>query len=143
MALLIQVIVKVSLVLLAAWGLTRLMSHSSAAARHLVWTTAVVTALVLPIVQAIGPSWDLPLLPVSPMESVTPAPEPLAAPVQPGNVLQQETMVAAAPEVAEPIVASAPTTDNRQPTTDPSPTANQWSLTTIQMVTIGWFTIAF
>jgi beta-lactamase regulating signal transducer with metallopeptidase domain len=142
MALLVQVIVKVSLVLLTAWGLTRLMSRASAAARHLVWTTAVVTALVLPVVQAIGPSWDLPLLPVSPMENLTPAPEPLAAPSQP-NMLQQERMVAAAPLAAEPAVAAieasplTPETTNHQP-----PTTDQWSLSTIQMVTIGWFTIA-
>jgi HEAT repeat protein/beta-lactamase regulating signal transducer with metallopeptidase domain len=62
-ALLILITVKATIVLSAAWLVTRAMAHCSAATRHLVWTLAVVAALVLPAVQVIGPRWALPVLP--------------------------------------------------------------------------------
>jgi len=62
-ALLILITVKATIVLSAAWLVTRAMAHCSAAARHLVWTVAVMAALVLPAVQLVGPRWDLPVLP--------------------------------------------------------------------------------
>ena len=61
----VQTSLKATLVLVAAWLLTRAMKRSSAAARHFVWTVAVVAALALPLVQLVAPRWNL-LLPASP-----------------------------------------------------------------------------
>lgn len=62
-ALLVQITLKATIVLMAAWLMTRLMARGSAAGRHLVWTLAIVAVLALPLVQFAGPRWDLPVLP--------------------------------------------------------------------------------
>ena len=61
--LLVQIAAKATLVLLAGWGLTRLMAHTSAAARHLVWVLALVAALTVPLMHIAGPAWTLAVLP--------------------------------------------------------------------------------
>ena len=63
--LLIQITLKTTVVLMGAWLVTRAMGRGSAAARHLVWTIALVAVLVLPAVQVISPRWDLPVLPAA------------------------------------------------------------------------------
>ena len=65
-AFLVQTSLKTTIVLVAAWLLTRAMTRSSAAARHFVWTLALVAALVLPLVQLVVPRWDLRVLAVPP-----------------------------------------------------------------------------
>ncbi len=88
-AFLIQTSVKATIVLVAAWLLTRAMARCSAAARHLVWTLAVVAALVLPLMQMAAPRWNIPLLPAPAAAAAAPAvvsatvSEPMRAPTQP------------------------------------------------------------
>jgi beta-lactamase regulating signal transducer with metallopeptidase domain len=65
-SLLIPVTIKVTFVLCAAWGVSRTMARRSAAARHLVWAIALMSALAIPVVQAAAPRWNLPVLPVAP-----------------------------------------------------------------------------
>jgi beta-lactamase regulating signal transducer with metallopeptidase domain len=67
---------KASLILLAAFGVTRLMRRASAAARHLVWTLALAGVLVLPLLGAVLPAWHVRALP----ELATPAPPASPAP---------------------------------------------------------------
>ena len=62
-ALLIQLAVKTSILLTAAWAVTRAMKPCSAATRHLVWAIAILATLVLPLVALLAPRWDLPVLP--------------------------------------------------------------------------------
>lgn len=65
-ALLVQITVKATVVLIAAWLVTRVMTRGSAASRHLVWTLAIVAVLALPAVQLADPRLDVPLLPAEP-----------------------------------------------------------------------------
>ena len=53
---------KSSLVLLVAWGITAAMRRSSAASRHVVWSCALLTVLLLPIATALVPALPLPWL---------------------------------------------------------------------------------
>lgn len=62
---LIQVAVNTSIVLAAAWAVTAAMGRCSAAARHLVWSTALLGTLVVPVVAMFGPAWSLPVLPTA------------------------------------------------------------------------------
>ena len=52
--------VKVSLVLLAGLVVAGLLRRRSAAARHWVLSVAVLCALLLPAVWAVGPTWSMP-----------------------------------------------------------------------------------
>ena len=111
-ALFVQVSVKLTIVLLAAWLLTRAMARSSAAARHLVWTVAIVAALLLPLIHVTVPRWHLPLLPAPAAAAVVAAvaPEPERAPI-PAEDWQIEagvTGVAPAPAASLAAVDSRP-----------------------------------
>ncbi|MBA2305483.1 MAG: M56 family metallopeptidase, partial [Acidobacteria bacterium] len=57
--------VKATLLLGAAAITTRVLRHSSAAARHLVWTAALIAVLILPIVSMAIPQWRVPLVTLS------------------------------------------------------------------------------
>ena len=59
--LLADVALKGAVILLAALLLNRLLQRAAAATRHLVWTLALISLLVLPAVQQIIPVWQLPL----------------------------------------------------------------------------------
>ena len=54
---------KASIILLTAFGVTRLMRRGSAAARHLVWTLALAGVLILPLLGAVLPAWRVRALP--------------------------------------------------------------------------------
>jgi beta-lactamase regulating signal transducer with metallopeptidase domain/HEAT repeat protein len=64
-AFLVHSSVKATVVLLVAWLLTRAMARCSAAARHLVWTLAIIAALVFPLLGSAVPRWSIPVLPAS------------------------------------------------------------------------------
>ena len=52
-----DIVIRVTVILLAALITTRLMRRATAATRHLVWMLAVVGALLIPIATAIVPEW--------------------------------------------------------------------------------------
>ena len=60
--LIIDAVVKSTMVLLAAGAVTLLLRRSSAAVRHLVWTVALVSALVLPAMSLMLPRWSAPVV---------------------------------------------------------------------------------
>ena len=61
-ALLVEIGVKTTLVLAAAWLATAVvLVRSSAAARHLVWASALFTALLMPALVSYGPAWRVQL----------------------------------------------------------------------------------
>ena len=70
MTLLLTSTIKVSLVLLFAFGATRLLRRRSAAIRHLVLSAAIVCAAALPAVEWVVPSWHV-RLDSSPLVRVT------------------------------------------------------------------------
>jgi len=68
---------KATLVLLLTAIAAALLWRSSAAVRHMVWCTGVAGVLALPVISAVTPAWNVPLLPAAPSASaVTPAPAP-------------------------------------------------------------------
>ncbi len=82
---------KGAVVLLVAGGLASLLGRHSAAARHLVWCSAMVALLALPVVASLVPTWraELPLLAAE------------------GPTLRQAVPVVA-PEFAAPVVLAQP-----------------------------------
>ncbi|HEX2971882.1 MAG TPA: M56 family metallopeptidase [Tepidisphaeraceae bacterium] len=66
--------------LLVASGVTLAMRRSSAGMRHLVWTVAMLSLLVLPVFSAVLPAWRVPFLPTATVENTlaeaTITPEP-------------------------------------------------------------------
>ena len=65
-----EVALKTSLVLATAWGVSRLMSRSTAAGRHLVWATALTASVVVLATTTAGPRFGVPLLPAEPAAPV-------------------------------------------------------------------------
>ena len=57
MPLLLDVSIKSTTILALAWAATLLMRGKSAAAQHLVWLTAVLATLCLPVLALLLPSW--------------------------------------------------------------------------------------
>ena len=59
----VGLVAKATLVLCLALGLAWLARRESARTLHLLWTTAFVFLLALPVVSLLGPSWRVPILP--------------------------------------------------------------------------------
>ncbi len=57
--------IKGMAILLVAYGVASALRNRSAASRHLVWSTAVVGVLALPLVRAVAPEWRVPGLSLS------------------------------------------------------------------------------
>ena len=69
-AILLDMTIKATAILLAAWGASLLLRRGSAAARHMAWTAAVLGVLLLPVL-----SWTLPAWRVLPWMPEVPAAE--------------------------------------------------------------------
>ncbi len=82
MFLLADLTVKATVVLATTAGIVWAMRRSSSGARALVWSCGIVAVLALPVVSALVPAWQIPLLPASAIAS--PSAGPLAA-VPPGE----------------------------------------------------------
>ena len=67
---LLDAVIKVTLLLAAAGAASLALARASASARHLVWTIALTGALVLPVLSVALPRWQLPLVTFT-----TPAPD--------------------------------------------------------------------
>lgn len=53
---------RATVLLAAAWIATKVLQRASAATRHLIWTTAIAGVLALPLLAAVVPAWNVPLL---------------------------------------------------------------------------------
>lgn len=76
-----ELAVKASLVLTAAAVLSWFLRRASAATRHLIWTSALVMVLALPLCSLVLPAWHVPLMTLAPVaetvaqsQPATPAP---------------------------------------------------------------------
>lgn len=99
----LEVVLKATLALMAAWAATAVMRRASAAARELVWRTAFLAVLILPIMMLALPSWRV----VLPFSAPAPAAEPL-------SLLEPRTEVPAAPaDRAHPSAVAPSGTDGR------------------------------
>jgi beta-lactamase regulating signal transducer with metallopeptidase domain len=61
--LLLNVLIKATIILLLAKGLVGALKGASAATRHLIWSVAVSGLLLLPALELLLPEWQLPVLP--------------------------------------------------------------------------------
>ena len=60
--LVVEVALKSTVIMLAAWLAAAWMwSHASAGTRHLAWAVSLVAVLVVPILAALGPDWNIPV----------------------------------------------------------------------------------
>jgi bla regulator protein blaR1 len=59
MTLVLETVVKATCVLAVAWAVNMARRRASAASRHFVWTLAVAALLVLPVLSAALPRWDV------------------------------------------------------------------------------------
>jgi len=97
----VAIIVKSTLVLLAAFGLTPLLSRASAAARHAVWSAALVGVIAVPALTMLLP-WRMDVLPsgwglpssdataISAAEGLADTPMPTPTPTTWNNVVADD-----------------------------------------------------
>jgi beta-lactamase regulating signal transducer with metallopeptidase domain len=101
LALLLDALLKGTLLLLAAGALTLALRRAAAAARHLVWAVTFAALLVLPVASALLPAWRVPAwprvaaLPAVSVDAVARPPAPNGGAVTPP--------AAAAPRAAPPV----------------------------------------
>jgi HEAT repeat protein len=76
-----EIIIKASVIALAAGTLSLLLRHASAAHRHAVWTLALALLALLPLLSALLPSWGIGRS--DPLTAPPPAPAAVAGPVVP------------------------------------------------------------
>ena len=85
-------------VVLALAGLAALLlRHAPASARHGVWAAAFCGLLLLPVLEAMGPRWDISVLPSSGPAYAVPMPTPPAAPLPPAPPLPPGVVAFAPP----------------------------------------------
>ena len=75
-----DVLLKVTLVLGTAFVATRLLTRGSAAMRHQIWAVALVASLMMPVLAAVAPRWQIAVLP-APTATLTPVRPAAALPV--------------------------------------------------------------
>jgi beta-lactamase regulating signal transducer with metallopeptidase domain len=79
----LALLAKGTLVLLFASVLNLALRRASASARHMVWLLTLATLLALPVLTALLPRWDLPVLPRTAVPARPARLEPALGPVQP------------------------------------------------------------
>jgi HEAT repeat protein/beta-lactamase regulating signal transducer with metallopeptidase domain len=81
-------VVKATVILLTAALASVILRHASAALRHLVWTLALCSALLLPVMSFALPKWQMALFTIAqtPAPAAEPAPMPVAALPAPGEI---------------------------------------------------------
>ena len=89
MTLLLAIALKGALVLLLAALVVRLLRHAPASARHGVWAAAFAALLLLPLLEGVGPTWAVGVLPHS--ASLTASSMPPMTPMPPVPPVPPET----------------------------------------------------
>lgn len=100
-----------TVILLGAWLAAYALRRSSAATRHLIWTSAIVGVLMLPVIGSLVPAWNVPMLTVtarvepaavSPVTTPTPA-VAASRELAPGRVATPKADPASTARVAQPV----------------------------------------
>ena len=104
-------VAKTTVILLAAALASLVLRHASAALRHLVWTLALSSALVLPIASFALPKWQLPLFnietPAATLLEMTTAMSPAAPPLRTAGATVERTTAPADPQPTGPAAGPA------------------------------------
>jgi len=104
--------IRATVLLLAAWLATRVLRRASAATRHLIWPSAVAGVLTLPVLAAVVPAWNVPVISIAanvdrPLESIAaPATPKRATNAGPTSSWPQPNPVTPSPTVKREGVAS-------------------------------------
>jgi beta-lactamase regulating signal transducer with metallopeptidase domain len=124
--LIVDIVLKVTVVLSVAPLAARLLSRRSAAARHQIWAVAMAAALIMPLLTTVAPQWTIAVLPA-------PAAVLDIAPMSERPVVPSDSSVktAATDPVFEPVPAMTPTTTAELPSVASSATEGLSTLTTI------------
>jgi TonB family protein len=96
---------KATLILLAAYALSLVQRRASAAARHLIWTSAILSLLALPALSLVLPAWKMPLASHLQLRASSRA---LAGEVKAAKVVAPDVQTGAErsqPEAAKPVPA--------------------------------------
>lgn len=112
-------VLKATLLLLAALAATALLRRAPAAARHLVWLAALVGVLALPVLEAVVPAWRV--LPALPTLHLAPAPS-ATLPVDDRMSMRQNGL-ATPPEAATTVDGPAALAAEATPASSSSPTS--------------------
>ncbi len=110
--LLLDVVIKVSLLLFVVWLGSLLIRKRSAAAQHRWWTLGFIGSLLIPAISLVTPTWTLPILP-SPIET--------AATTSPSEMPLASNRALVSPTPNEVIPSHAPL----EPATSPRPILNE------------------
>jgi GWxTD domain-containing protein len=108
MAAVIDILIKPSVVLMGTAILSLMLRRVSASTRHAIWLLAIVSAALLPVVEVIGPKWELPLMSQSENVVLSPSAAPVPVltvddavrtePLTPGShssaIVRSETVIA-------------------------------------------------
>ncbi len=123
---------RVSLVLMAAWVITRLAGRRPAALRHAIWTAALATALVVPFAAGVMPDWELPLLPAAlPATAAAQPPDAAASPHESVPVSQHRA------------AASEPQTPGLAPPASPMTAAHTAAATGAARESADWIALVW
>ncbi len=125
---------RASVLLLAALLATRLLRQTSAATRHLIWTAAVTGVLLLPLLSAVVPAWDVPIVSLQ-AKVDAPLAEPRASEAGVAVAARSAPEVASAPAPSDPRSATEAVVENA-----PISVLAELSATTI--VTSLWLLVA-
>ena len=129
----LDAIVKASLILAATGLVTLVLRRASAAARHMIWTLGLMGALIVPALALALPRWEVPLVRISADAIAAQPPAAMPAPVTPA-VAHHRTATndaAAGPAVS----AAATTTTGSEATT--ARTLPSWSTSLLLIWSIG------
>jgi hypothetical protein len=134
--LLLEIVVKSTLVLLAAWiAAACVWRRSSAATRHLTWTVGVAAALLVPVLMAFGPAWTIIVpFPADPRargaELIV---SDVSGPPESPEHLSPRPDGGAGAQIFDPDVLFA----RRGGTRDADPPAARWSLASMWLLGVG------
>src|SRR5438045_1756056 len=112
----IDAIAKATIVFAAAGLLSVVLRRASAAARHLIWTLALLSALILPVFSFALPKWEVGLVKVAGSQLSSSYQLPAASSQRPAPRLKSDAASVGIP-------ARQPATDEQTATRDPRPAA--------------------
>jgi HEAT repeat protein/beta-lactamase regulating signal transducer with metallopeptidase domain len=134
LALVIDAIVKASVVLGVAGLVAASLRRASASARHFVWTLGLLSALAAPALSLALPRWELPIVTVAATPRVEPSPAASTATAPPLRAKHERS----AGSVAGPSIDLPPANETQAPT---APALPSWPVVAFAVWALGAFAI--
>jgi beta-lactamase regulating signal transducer with metallopeptidase domain len=123
--LLVEIVLKSTVIMLGAWvAATWMWSRTSAGTRHLTWTVSLVAVLLIPILVAFGPHWNIPVS-IGLDEALV---EPLAHPSNGESQAATSSPLPAEPRASGAMVDADALFPSAPPAAAPTSSSFRWSL---------------